>query len=211
MARGAARNITKRGGCAVRSLGFAEAQHAQQARTAVGSWSRGRGARTLRHAIASLSVCICDARSERRMAMCLANCIAQPISGMRRISIFETYLWTGWGGWLHFQGSRATPPCAVQLLRGVRWWRGDGALEAPPEVARQGKNVEERAVVGRVEDGLVVRRQVLDALDRNARPHRDQREARPRLHNPVVVAAAFFVDKDRGDGDANQRRVDDER
>ena len=26
------------------------------------------------------------------MAMCFANCIAQPMSGMRRISILETYL-----------------------------------------------------------------------------------------------------------------------
>mmetsp|Transcript_10861 Transcript_10861/g.25231 ORF Transcript_10861/g.25231 Transcript_10861/m.25231 type:complete len:246 (-) Transcript_10861:307-1044(-) len=45
-----------------------------------------------RHATASLNVASCDARSVRLIAMCLANCIAHPIRGIRKISTLETYL-----------------------------------------------------------------------------------------------------------------------
>ena len=43
-------------------------------------------------ATASRKVSICDLRSLRRSGMCRANCIAQPMSGIRRISILEIYL-----------------------------------------------------------------------------------------------------------------------
>ena len=40
----------------------------------------------------ALNVASCDARSVLRIAMCLANRIAHPITGMFRISAFEMYL-----------------------------------------------------------------------------------------------------------------------
>ena len=43
-------------------------------------------------ATASRNVSICDLRSLRRSGICRANCIAQPMSGILRISIFEMYL-----------------------------------------------------------------------------------------------------------------------
>jgi hypothetical protein len=63
-----------------------------------GTGLRGGGAHVtselplLSVSIASLRVFSCDLRSVRRMAMCFAKPIAQPISGMRRISILEMYL-----------------------------------------------------------------------------------------------------------------------
>jgi hypothetical protein len=48
--------------------------------------------------IASVSVFIWEARSLRRMAMCLAKPIAHPMREMRRISILEMYLYMRGGG-----------------------------------------------------------------------------------------------------------------
>ena len=53
-----------------------------------------------REATASRKVSICDLRSLRRSGMCRANCIAQPMSGIRRISILEMYLTCGQPGGL---------------------------------------------------------------------------------------------------------------